>query len=215
MPYKDPDKKRAAHKEQRKRKEFRESRPTIETDAPEDTATRTCPACNEIKPLTHFEFLPADHRCTACVPVDVTSVNRQKLIDLAQRKLAQIFDANERAVGLPALEQLLNGIYGAWGGVNSFCHDIKDNYDSLVEQKKFNAAANVQLGVMKLHARVDKMKLEDDWRTMDDDRLKESLQLQLMHLMADEEKLNALATVMKAHNQDPQQVLYGVIAPDE
>lgn len=213
MPYKDPIK-RAECKRKNNLRAKNENRPepTIETDAPDGTKTQVCPQCNERKPLTHFELLPADCRCTACVPLDVHRAKSQELVDRAQRKLAQILDANAKSAGLPALEQLINGLYGAWGGVNTFCHDIKDGFDALVAQKKYKQAVDVQLGVLKLHARVDKMRQEDDWRQMDDDRLKESLQLQLMNLLADDEKLKAMGDLLRANSQDPDKVLYGIIS---
>ena len=189
--------------------------PTIETQAPEGCPTRTCSACLEVKPTTHFDCLPADPRCRDCLPVDVARAKSQELIDLAHRKLAQIFDANEKDAGLPALETMIKSAYGAWGGTHTFCQDIKAGYDALVAQKKYNAAVNVQMGLMKLHARVDKMKQEDDWRQMDDDRLKESLQIQLMHLLAVAALKKEVTDLMKAHGQNPEQVLYGIVSPDE
>jgi hypothetical protein len=211
MPYKDPDKQREAHRKLRN-DTARAQKPTIDVDVPDRTATHLCYQCGERKPITHFNHLPADKRCATCIPTDVAHAKSQELIDLAHRKLAQILDANEKAVGLPALEQLIHGIYGAWGGVSTFCHDIKDSHDALVAQKKYHQALNAQLDVMKLHARVDKMRQEDDWRQMDDERLKESLQIQLMSLLADDEKLDTLTQLMKANGQDPNRVLHGIVS---
>lgn len=211
MPYKDPDKQREAHRKLRN-DTSRAQKPTIDVDVPDRTATRVCPQCKERKPLTYFGHLPADNRCESCIPEDVAHSKSQELIDKAHRKLAQILDANEKAVGLPALEQMLHGVYSAWGGVSTFCHDIKEGHDALVAQKKYNQALNAQLGIMKLHARVDKMRQEDDWRQMDDDRLKESLQIQLMSLLADDEKLDTLTQLMKANGQDPNRVLHGIVS---
>ena len=36
-----------------------------------------------------------------------------------------------------------------------------------------------------------------------------------MHLLADEKKLEALTDLMKANGQDPNQVIYGIVSPDE
>ncbi len=162
-------------------------KPTIETAAPEGTKTRKCSQCGEYKPLPHFSHLPLDHRCDVCLPpsTEAAMVLYDKRVDLAQRKMAQIFDASERS-NLEPLERLVKGIYDAWGGPHAFSEDLANWIKNLADAGDWNKAVRAGLELLKIHGKVDKMKQEEEWQAMDDENVKEVLKLKLANMIANE-----------------------------
>lgn len=162
-------------------------KPTIPTDAPEDGKTRKCSQCGEWKPLTRFSCLPLDKRCDTCLPPSdpVAMQLWDKRLDLAQRKVAQIFDASEKAGELEPLERQVKSIYDAWGGPDAFSQDVVEWIKRMADQGAYAKAVNAAINVMKIHGRIDKMKQEDDWKAMDDENVKAALKLKLANLVAE------------------------------
>lgn len=184
-------------------------KPTIPTEAPADTKTRKCPQCGEWKPLPHFSYLPADARCDVCLPPLSTeaAVLYDKRVDLAQKKMAKIFDASERATNLEPLERVVKAAYDAWGGPNSFAEDIVEWIKNLADKGKYAQAINAGLQLMKIHGRIDKMKQEEEWQAMDDPTVRATLQAKLASLFASQ--------LMEEEGQKVLDSLIGKVKEDE
>lgn len=155
---------------------------------PKNKKTRVCPQCGLEKAITTFECLPLDERCSHCIPADTARELYDKRVQQAGQKLAQILDANEASKGLKPLERMVSQAYDSWGGPAAFMEDGVTWIKDLAANPRTKAAA-VQAWhkLLTLHAKVDRMKLEDDWKQMDDETLRANLQLKLMALLAETE----------------------------
>jgi hypothetical protein len=146
-------------------------------------STLFCPQCKQHWPKTNFECLPLDLRCNRCIPADTAMQLYDKRVQQAGQKLAQILDASESNKGLRPVERMLSRGYEAWGGEAAFMEDGINWIKSLADNPRTRSLAVAAWGkILALHAKVDRMKLEDDWRQMDDETLRETLKMKILEL---------------------------------
>ena len=163
---------------------------------------RFCPQCKQQRPLTDFEALPLDLRCKACIPVDQALVLYDKRVQQAGNKLSQVLES-AKATELRPLEQMLDGLYDAWGGAAPFCEDlvrwINEKADE-VGGKGRRVAIDSAIKLLQLHAKVDSLKIEEDWNQLSRDQIEERLRKKMMALWVEqnlpEEKANAIKHIM-------------------
>jgi hypothetical protein len=145
-----------------------------------------CPQCKEWHPLTHFNGLPLELRCNKCVPVEAAMLLYDEKVKLAGQKFAQTLDAAGTARSLKPLERMVQQTYDAWGGSAAFCEDVVSWIKDLASTGRGkNAAVQAAMKLLTLHAKVDRMRLEDDWKAMDDATLRETLKLKMLQLFAE------------------------------
>lgn len=157
-----------------------------------------CPACKQFKELTHFSARPVDNRCDICLPPDQAMVAYDKKVQLAGNKWASMLSQAEKGTTLAPLERMLQAAYDEWGGTQSYVHDLVTWIKDLADCGKTNAAVAHMMAMLKLHAKVDHMRLEDNWKQMDDATLKSTLQLKMMALMAEMDKESAKGETIDA-----------------
>lgn len=147
---------------------------------------KKCPACEQIFDLTSFEGLPLDERCRNCIPTDVAMALYDKRIQEAGHTMAQILDANDHGVSLKPLERMVSLAYDNWGGANAFMGDVVQWIRDLAITPKGKASAlSNAMKLLNLHAKVDRMRLDEDFKRMDDATLRETVKLKLMALFAE------------------------------
>jgi len=145
-----------------------------------------CPQCKEWFPKTHFTCLPLDLRCNKCIPGEVAAVLYDQKVEKAGQVMSKIFDQNPANASLRPLERMINGAYDAWGGPGAFCNDVVKWMKDLGDTPRGKSAAvSAAMKLMALHAKVDRMRLEDDWKQMDDQTLRDTLKVKMMALMAE------------------------------
>lgn len=145
-----------------------------------------CPQCNRDLPETNFECLPIDARCDRCIPQEKAMQMYDQRVQKAGTKLAKILDAAGSGKGLRPLERMVTQCYDAWGGSAAFCEDVVQWIKEMSMQGRGKGMAiNAAMKLLALHAKVDRMKLEDDWKQMDDATIRDTLKLRLMELMAE------------------------------
>lgn len=143
-----------------------------------------CPGCQQFKDSSEFNCRPSDQRCNVCLPADVAMVAFERNAELAGKKVAAIFDKVETAKSLGPVERLIQAGYEQWGGEQQFMHDWVACVKNLMDANKHHAAAQNMMSFLKLHAKVDHMRMEDDWRNMDDDKVEARLKQRMATLMA-------------------------------
>lgn len=151
-----------------------------------DSKTHQCPACKRVLPLTDFAYIPVDERCQACVPRD----QAMALWDLKQQQagqtIARILDSQDSYKTLKPLERMVSLAYDAWGGEHAFMEDVVEWIKDMGSHNKTKGAAiNAVMKLLALHAKVDRMKFEDDWKQMDDQTLRDTLKMRMMELFAE------------------------------
>lgn len=145
-----------------------------------------CTGCRKELPATSFAGLPLDTRCRDCIPPDTAMEIYDKRVQEAGHTVAQILDANEHGMSLKPLERMVNLAYDSWGGPNAFMTDVVQWIKDMAVNPKGKATAlSNAMKILNLHAKVDRMKLEDNWKTMDDDTLRATLKIKLMALLAE------------------------------
>lgn len=145
-----------------------------------------CPTCGQWKDLSHFSGLPVDKRCLDCVPTDEAARIWDLRVAKAGQTFAQLMDASGKGSSLKPLERMVSGAYDAWGGPQAFCEDIVTWIKELADTGRGKGSAiNAAMKLLTLHAKVDRMKLEDDWKQMDDDTLRATLKLRMLELFAE------------------------------
>ncbi len=166
---------------------------------------RTCPQCKGTYPLTDFEGLPQDVRCNRCIPRDEALKLYDRKVQAAGQKLTQIMDSAQGAKSLKPVERLLSEAYDAWGGPGAFAGDVVGWIKDLANMaggKGKSAAVSASIKLLQLHARIDKMKVEDDWRKMDDATLRETIKIKMLALFAeataDDAKRDTLSLIINA-----------------
>jgi hypothetical protein len=147
-----------------------------------------CPACQQFKDVTLFTARPVDERCDVCLPVDQAMVAMDKKVQLAHDKMAAIFDAVEKGQSLGPIERVLQAGYEAFGGEHQLMLKWAECVNNLMDTNKYHAAAQNIMSFFKLHAKVDHMRMEDDWRNMDDAKVEATLQRKMKALMAKMER---------------------------
>ncbi len=115
-------------------------------------------------------------------------------------------------MSLKPLERMVNLAYDSWGGPNAFMNDVVQWIKDLsVTPKGKSSALSNAMKLLNLHAKVDRMKLEDNWKSMDDDTLRATLKIKLMALLTeaqtDEAKKKAKGTLLG--NDDPTSENWG------
>lgn len=150
--------------------------------------TWKCPQCDKDLPTTSFECRPLDLRCNRCIPQDKALELYDQRVKQAGTKLSRILDASAGAKGLKPLERMVTQCYDAWGGSAAFCEDVVEWIKDLASQGRGKGAAvNAAMKLLALHGKVDRMKLEDDWKQMDDATIQASLKMRLRELMVEVE----------------------------
>jgi hypothetical protein len=145
-----------------------------------------CPQCKKELPLTSFRGLPLDQRCDDCIPEDVKWSLYDKRVQEAGQTVASILDASEHGMSLKPLERMVTLAYDAFGGPNVFMENVAQWMKDLSATPKGKGAAlNAAMKILNLHAKVDRMKLEDDWKQMDDTTLRATLKIKLMALLSE------------------------------
>lgn len=151
---------------------------------PQDSAK--CPSCKKELPSVEFTGLPLDQRCRSCIPPEAAMSLYDKRVQEAGHTVAQILDANEHGMSLKPLERMVNLAYDSWGGPNAFMTDVVQWIKDLsVTPKGKSSALSNAMKILNLHAKVDRMKLEDNWKQMDDDTLRATLKIKLMALLTE------------------------------
>lgn len=145
-----------------------------------------CPTCGQWKDKHHFGGIPVDKRCVDCVPPSEAAMIYDLRVEKAGQTFAQLMDANAKGGTLKPLERMVSGAYEAWGGPAAFCEDLVMWIKELADTGRGKGTAiNAAMKLLTLHAKVDRMKLEDDWKQMDDDTLKATLKLRMLELFAE------------------------------
>jgi len=151
-----------------------------------DSEKLQCPGCLAWKPVIEFDGLPVgEKRCQACVPVDQAMRIQDLRVKKAGQVIAKLFDANEAGKGLRPLEQMVSQGYDAWGGPVAFMEDVVTWIKDMGDHPKTKPqAVQAALKLLGFHAKVDRMKLEDDWKQMDDETLKATLIVRMTELLS-------------------------------
>lgn len=160
-----------------------------------------CPACKKEKEQAHFHGLPLDQRCVECIPTDTAMVLYDKRVQEAGQTVAAIFDANDQGVGLRPLETMVSLAYDAFGGPHVFMKNVVQWIEELGSNPRTKGAALTNaMKLLGLHAKVDRMRLDEDFKRMDDETLRATLKIKLMALateaMADEAKKSAVKSIL-------------------
>lgn len=157
-----------------------------------------CPQCKEWFPKLNFGCLPLDIRCNRCIPTDVAMKLHDDRIKEAGHVVAQLFDANEAGRTLAPLERMVSQAYDAWGGSTAFCEDVVCWIKDLAETGRGKGAAvSAALKLLTLHAKVDRMRLDEDFKKMDDESLKAAMKLRIMQLFAETQEETVKQKAMK------------------
>lgn len=164
--------------------------------------TLLCPACKRNLPVTAFAYLPVDERCHACVPRDQAMQLYDLKVKQAGQVVAQILDGQDSVKGLKPLERMVSLAYDAWGGEHAFMEDVITWIKDLsAHQKNKGQAVNAAMKLLALHAKVDRMKFEDEWKQMDDEQLRNTLKMKMLELLAeaatDGARKEAVAALLK------------------
>ncbi len=148
--------------------------------------TLFCPQCKEQRPTTSFECLPLDLRCNRCIPADTAMALYDARVQQAGQKISQILDASGAGANLAPVERMLSQAYDRWGGAGAFMEDVVGWIKDLAASGRGKGAAvNACMKMLALHAKVDRMKLEDDWRAMDDEQIRATLKVKMLALLSD------------------------------
>lgn len=149
--------------------------------------TLFCPQCKQTLPKINFEQLPLDLRCRNCIPTQVAAVLYDERVKQAGQKLAQIFDGVESSKNLRPVERMIEGVYEAWGGPAIYCQDLVEYIKALTTgpKKNYSAAVTAMGKLLALHAKVDRMKMEDDWKHMEEEQIRDRLKVKLAQLAAE------------------------------
>lgn len=154
-----------------------------------DIEHMTCPQCGQSYPITSFGCLPLDKRCNRCIPVDMAMKLHDARVQEAGHVVAQLFDANDAGKGLKPLERMVSQVYDAWGGSAAFCEDVVEWIKDLAEQGRGKGSAvNAAMKLLTLHAKVDRMRLDEDFKKMDDETLRASIKLKIVQLFAESQE---------------------------
>ncbi len=105
-------------------------------------------------------------------------------VQLAGKKWAAVVDKVGKTTGLGPVERMLQSYYTEWGGEEQFAHDLVQCHKNLIDTNKFHAAAQNMAAMLKLHAKIDRDRMEDNWRQMDDASVDQNLQKKMIALMA-------------------------------
>lgn len=152
---------------------------------PDEPKLVMCPQCKVKRPSTDFRNLPLDLRCHQCVPQAEAIALYDKNVQAAGKAVAQLFDATKGAIDLGPVEKMLTGFYGSWGGEHAFTEDVVRWIKNLGDNPRTRAAAvSASMKILALHAKADKMKLDEDIARMDDDALQKDINMRLLALMA-------------------------------
>lgn len=145
-----------------------------------------CPQCKEWYPETHFMGLPLDLRCNKCIPQDAAMTVYDEKAKLAGQTMAKIFDANDKAKTLKPVERMVTQAYDSWGGAAAFMEDWVTYVKEMAANPRTKpAAVSAMNKILALHAKVDRMKMEDDWKQMDDETLRSTLKLRMLELLSE------------------------------
>jgi len=166
-----------------------------------------CPACKKIKEQAHFHGLPLDQRCVECIPSDIAMVLYDKRVQEAGQTVAAIFDASDQGVSLRPLETMVALAYDAFGGPHIFMRNVVQWIEELSTNPRTKGIALTNaMKLLGLHAKVDRMRLDEDFKRMDDETLRATLKIKLMALateaMADEAKAKAIKNVLGGDDDD-------------
>jgi hypothetical protein len=163
--------------------------------------TLMCPACKRVLPSTDFNYLPVDDRCSSCVPRDQAMALWDLKSKQAGQTMARILDSTDSYKTLKPLERMVSLAYDAWGGEAAFMEDAVTWIKELSEHPKTKGqAVNALMKLLALHAKVDRMKFEDDWKHMDDQQLRDTLKMRMMALFAE-------ASIEQAKEQGKNELL--------
>jgi len=160
-----------------------------------------CPACNKEKGQEHFHGMPLDLRCKDCIPADTAMLVYDKRVREAGQTVAAIFDANDQGVSVRPLETMVSLAYEAFGGPHIFMQNVVEWIKELGNNPRTKGVALVNaMKLLNLHAKVDRMRLDEDFKRMDDETLRATLKIKLMALaseaMADEAKKGAIQSIL-------------------
>ncbi len=143
-----------------------------------------CPECKTWYPATHFECLPLDLRCNRCIPVEAAMVLYDKKKEKAGQIIAQILDGSEGEKSLRPVERMLVDAYEAFGGPKVFMEKVMGWINDLASNPRTKpAAVNAAMKIISLHGKVDRNKMENDWRQMDTDTLRDALERKLRGIL--------------------------------
>jgi hypothetical protein len=163
-----------------------------------DIEQLTCHQCGQLLPITNFGHLPLDKRCNRCIPVDMAMKLHDARVQEAGHVVAQLFDAHDAGKGLKPLERMVSQVYDAWGGSAAFCEDVVEWIKDLAEQGRGKGSAvNAAMKLLTLHAKVDRMRLDEDFKKMDDETLRASIKIRLAALLAETEEESAKEKAVK------------------
>lgn len=151
-----------------------------------------CPQCKEWKEKASFTLLPLDLRCQGCVALssDQAMELYDKKVELAGQKISQLLDGVEHARSLKPLERMLDMFYDQYGGGHVFMGDVVTWIKQIADKpggKGLSTAVAAAMKILQLHAKVDRMKIEEDWNQLSKEEIKTKLQLKMMAILAEAE----------------------------
>lgn len=150
------------------------------------TDLRQCPQCQKDLPVTAFECLPLDLRCNRCIPMHQAMDLYDKRVQKAGHTLAQVLDQVGAATDLGPVERMLGRAYDSWGGEAAFMEDGVNWIKELADNPRSKGmAVSAWLKLLYLHSKVDRMKLEDDWKSMEEDQIKARLKEKMTAMFAE------------------------------
>ncbi len=166
-----------------------------------------CPACQRERGTEFFHGIPLDQRCVECVPTGTAMELYDKRVIEAGQTVAAIFDANEAGVSVRPLETMITLAYDAFGGPHRFMKNVVQWIEELGANPKTKGVALVNaMKLLNLHAKVDRMRLDEDFKRMDDETLRATIKAKAMALaveaMSDEAKKKAFKNILGEEKSD-------------
>lgn len=144
-----------------------------------------CPQCKEWQPLTHFNALPLDLRCSKCIPITAALALYEDKVKLAGQKVCQLVDAADECRSLRSLSGMLEDFYDAWGGRMSLTADAVEWCKDLGSTPRGKAHALSFLAkVLSIHSKVEKTKVDEDWNKLSKAEIKAKLTVLLTDILA-------------------------------
>ncbi len=171
---------------------------------------RLCPECDKWKPQHNFECLPADLRCNLCMKHKESIAAKNLIVEEARLKLAQVVDAAESRGNTPSLDKFLTSFVDNFGGVHTYCTLLAQGIKALYENGKLAQAVSAQINMLRVIAKAEQSRKEEEWRRRSTEELKEEMKLQMVGLMAEmsvkDERMALLAELLLGEGLKSQTV---------
>ncbi len=161
---------------------------------------RLCPQCDTWRPQHNFERLPVDLRCNLCMTQKQSTAVKNLIVEEARLKLAQVVDAAESRGNTPSLDKFLTSFVDQFGGVHTYCNLLAAGIKALYENGKIAQAVAAQVNMLRVIAKAEQTRKEEEWRRRSTEELKEEMKLQMAGLMMEmsvkDERMALLAELL-------------------